>query len=45
MQVMLLIGYVDYRKRCVTATNGKCRVNETASNSQGLDMPSNRNVE
>jgi len=45
MQVMPFIGYVEYRKRCVIANNGKCRVKETASNSQGLDTPSNRNVE
>ena len=43
MQVIPFIGYVEYRKRCVIANNGKCRVRETASNSQGLDMPSNRN--
>ena len=45
MQVMPFIGYVEYRKRCVIANDGKCRVMETASNRQGLDMPSNRNVE
>jgi len=45
MQVMPVIGYVEYRKCCVKGNNGKCRVTETASNSQGLDTPSNRNVE
>jgi len=42
MQVMPVIEYVEYRKRCVKCNNGKCRVKETAS---GLDRPSNRNVE
>ena len=42
---MPFIGYVEYRKRCVIANNGKCRVRETASSSQGLDTPSNRKVE
>ena len=45
MQVMPVIGYVEYRKRCVKGNNGKCRVKENASNRQGLDTPSNRNVE
>jgi len=45
MQVMLFVGYVEYRKRCVIASNRKCRLRETASNSQGLDMLSNGNVE
>jgi len=44
MQVMPFIGYVEYRKRCVIANNGKCRVRETTGNSQGLDTPSNRKV-
>jgi len=34
MQVMPFIGNVEYRKRCVIANNGKCRVKETVSNSQ-----------
>jgi len=34
MQVMPFIGYVEYRKRCVIANNGKCRVKETASKSK-----------
>ena len=42
---MTVIGYVEYRKRYVKGNNGKCRVKETASNSQVLDMPSNRKVE
>ena len=41
MQVFPFIGYVGYRKHCVIVDNGKCRVRETASNSQGLDTPSN----
>jgi len=45
MQIMSFIGYVEYRKRCVIASNGKCRVGETENNSQDLDTPSNRNVE
>jgi len=40
---MLIIGYVEYSKRCVKGNNGKCGVNETASNSQGLDTPSRPN--
>jgi len=45
MQVMAFVGYVEYRKRCVISNNGNCRVRETASNSQELDTPSNRNIE
>jgi len=45
MQVIPVIGYVEYRKRCVKGNNGKCRVKETASNNQELDTPSNGNVE
>jgi len=44
MQVMPFTGYVEYRKCCVIANNGKRRVTETASNSQGLDKPSNRTL-
>jgi len=42
---MTVIGYVEYRKRCVKGNNGKCRVKENASNRQGLDTPNNRIVE
>ena len=42
---MPVIGYVEYRKRCVKGNNGKCRDKESASNRQGLDTPSNRNCE
>ena len=45
MQIMPVIGYVEYRKSCVKGNDKNCRVKETTSNSQRLDTPSNRHVE